>query len=139
HCAEAMDGGGQTVAQGDCDATLATVKKGGPEICGDGLDNDCDGVADRTGASGTCSPFGGTAEIPLDPLSFSDGTPVISFRDGIIQQRGGDMVLTAGPSIFSVNIPVTEGINLGLRITGAQTEANVVEEGGKIVLKHGRL
>src|SRR5207302_8305107 len=41
------DGDGQTIAQGDCDDTNAMIKKGMPEICGDGLDNDCDGVADR--------------------------------------------------------------------------------------------
>ncbi len=134
------DGDGQSIAQGDCDDTNNAVKKGGTEICGDGLDNDCDGVADRTGgATATaCNPFdgNGTAEIPLDPLSFSGGQPVIVFNSGEIDKDG---VLHAGPSIFSVNIPVTDGINLDLRITGAQIEAKVVDMGGKLVLKNGRL
>jgi hypothetical protein len=135
------DSDGQSLAQGDCDDTLASVKKGAPEVCGDGLDNDCDGVADRTGGeiATACSPFSGTADIPLDPLSFSGTAPVIVFKEGTIEQKGADYVLRAGPSIFSVNIPVTDGISLDLRITGAQIEAKVVEEGGKLVMKGGRL
>jgi len=135
------DGDGQSIAAGDCDDTNATIKKGATEICGDGLDNDCDGVADRTGGATptACSPFQTTAEIPLDPLSFAGGSPVISFNSGEISQKGSDLILTAGPSIFSVNIPVTDGINLDLRITGAQIQAKVVEQDGHIVLKNGRL
>jgi hypothetical protein len=129
------------MAQGDCDDNLAAVKKGAAEICGDGFDNDCDGVADRTGGvtSTACSPFDTTADIPLDPLSFAGTVPVISFKEGVIEQKGADLVLTAGPSIFSVNIPVTDGINLDLRITGAQIQAKVVDLGGRIVLQGGRL
>jgi hypothetical protein len=136
------DGDGQTIAQGDCDDTVAagaTIKKGGTEICGDGLDNDCDGVADRTGTTTTCSPFLTSSDITLDPLSFSGAAPVITFKEGVIEQKGADLILKAGPSIFSVNIPVTDGISLDLRITGAQIEAKVVNEGGAVVLKGGRL
>ncbi len=151
------DGDGQTVADGDCDdrADLVTVdgqqvaigslsKSGGVEICNDGLDNDCDGVADRTERAGmepACSPFDSAspADIPLDPLSFVGNEPAITFRDGVISSVGGRLVLDAGPSIFSVNIPVTDGINLDLRISGATIQADVVEENGAIVLKNGRL
>lgn len=136
-----MDGDGQSIMAGDCDDTLASVKKGAAEICGDGLDNDCDGVADRSGGENptACSPYDVNAEIPLDPLSFANGAPAIIFKEGTIEQKGSDFVLRAGPSIFSVNIPVTDGIALDLRITGAQIEANVVEENGKLVMKNGRL
>jgi hypothetical protein len=128
------DGDGQSVAQGDCDdtvATGATVKKGGVEICGDGLDNDCDGVADRSvdaaGNATACSPFEpGKADIPLDPLSFAGSDPVISFKDGTISSS---LVLDAGPSIFSVNIPVTDGLNLELKITGATIQATLEANG----------
>ncbi len=137
------DEDGQTVAQGDCDDTLATVKRGTAEVCGDGLDNDCDGVADRTGGatSTACSPFdpANLQDIYLDPLSFANGAPVITFHDGVIAEVNGQLTLTAGPSIFSVNVPVTAAISLDLRITGAQIEAQVIEENGKIVLRGGRL
>ena len=79
------------------------------------------------------------ADIPLDPLSFVGNEPAISFKDGVISSLGGRLVLDAGPSIFSVNIPVTDGINLDLRISGATIQADVVEENGAIVLKNGRL
>ncbi len=143
-----MDGDGVTLAMGDCDdstATGASSAPGKPEVCHDGLDNDCDGVADRTedanGAATACSPFQpGAQDIHLDPLSFSSGSePVIAFRDGTIVSEGGKLVLKAGPSLFSVAIPVTDGITLDLRITGAQIEADVVQEGSAIVLKNGRL
>src|SRR3569832_102845 len=70
------DGDGQTIADGDCNDHDATIKKGAPEICGDGKDNDCDGVADRSqdaqGNVTACSPFdlAHPVDIKLDPLSF---------------------------------------------------------------------
>lgn len=132
-----------TIAAGDCNDLDPAVHPGAVELCGDGLDNDCDRVADRSGgATATaCNPFDPAApqDIPLDPLSFVEGAPAIAFRDGVVVQRDGALVLTAGPSIFAVNIPVTAGISLDLVITGAQIEGNLVEEGGAIVIKNGRL
>ncbi|MBA3455597.1 MAG: putative metal-binding motif-containing protein [Deltaproteobacteria bacterium] len=140
------DGDGVTVMAGDCDDTNNMVKPGMPEICGDGFDNDCDGVADRTQdamkVATACSPFeAGKADIHLDPLSFSAGTsdPVIIFKDGVISQGAAGLVLDSGPSLFSVAIPVTDGITLDLRISGATIQADVVQAGSAIVLKNGRL
>lgn len=137
------DGDGQSLAAGDCDDTKAAVKKGAPEVCGDGLDNDCDGVADRTGgaASTACSPFDPASrqEIPLDPASFADGAPMIVFRDGTIEKRDGVMLLHAGPSLFSVKVPVIDDVSLDLRISGATIEAEVAEVAGAVVLKNARL
>ena len=136
------DTDGQTIAAGDCDDNNAAIKKGAAEICGDGLDNDCDGVADRTvnGTEIACSPFSSSAEIPLDPLSFaSPGVPVIAFKDGVISDQGGTLQLDAGPSIFGVAIPVTDGITLDLKISGATIKANVTQVGDAIVLTNGHL
>ncbi len=126
------DGDGQSIAQGDCDDTNAMVKKGAAEICGDGLDNDCDGVADRTedgsGNSIACNPFDATnlQDIALDPLSLMGGQPVISFTSGTIDSKSH---LVAGPGTFSVNIPVTNGITLDLKISGATIEATLGADG----------
>lgn len=124
------DGDGQTIAQGDCDDTNAMVKKGAAEICGDGLDNDCDGVADRTndgsGGSTACTPYDATRDLVLNPLSLMGGAPVISFSSGTVDAANK---LVAGPSIFSVNIPVTNGITLDLKITGATIEGTLGADG----------
>lgn len=135
-----------TIAGGDCDDSNAMVKPGTAENCTDGFDNDCDGVADRSvdamGVATACSPYdAGKADIYLDPLSFAPGTmdPVITFKDGVISQGAGGLVLDAGPSLFSVAIPVTDGITLDLRISGATIQADVVQAGGAVVFKNGRL
>ena len=127
-----MDGDGQSVAAGDCDDTNPMVKKGMPEICGDGLDNDCDGEGDRTedamGNSIACNPMDPTMplDIALDPLSLMGGQPVISFTSGSIDKTNK---LTAGPGTFGVNIPVTDGITLDLKITGATIEGQMQPDG----------
>jgi hypothetical protein len=146
-----MDGDGVTIADGDCDDTNAMVHKGMAEICGDGLDNDCDGAADSgMDAMGnpSCTPFDATPDlIPLDPLSFNaDHSPVIVFNNGLTttptgtaQHMGEGMFLHAGPSLFSVTVPVSSGINLDLKITGATLEGNLVTSGSDLGLKYGRL
>ncbi|MDX2094045.1 MAG: putative metal-binding motif-containing protein [Kofleriaceae bacterium] len=138
------DGDGISPMDGDCDDTVMSIHPGATEVCHDGLDQDCDGVADRSedaqGNATACSPFDpGKNDIPLDPLSLKDGAPAISFSSGEIKSEGGGLKLYAGPSIFSVNIPITDELSLDLRITGAQIVADVVEQGGAIVLKNGHL
>jgi hypothetical protein len=136
------DGDGVTLADGDCDDSVETgamVMPGMDEICGDGLDNDCDGTADRGPATAeACDPYDGTPDtLDLDPLSFDDnGDPVIVFDNGEIDAAGG---LVAGPSIFSVSVPVIDGVTLDLRITGAQIIANVEFVDGSVRLTGGRL
>jgi hypothetical protein len=125
-----VDQDGQSVAQGDCDDHAATVKKGAAEICHDGLDNDCDGVADRTedasGVAIACTPYESTQDLTIDPMSLEGGAPLIAFKDGVVDAANK---LVAGPSVFSVNIPVTNGITLDLHITGATIEATLQADG----------
>lgn len=132
------DEDGVTMADGDCDDTDDTVG-GVAEICGDGLDNDCDGNADYP----DCNPYDDTPDrLELDPLAFnSDGTPVIQFSAGTVAMGPtGVLDLEAGPSLFSVNIPVTDDLNLDLRITGATIEAEIVPDGnGGFSIDNGRL
>ncbi|RMH39272.1 MAG: hypothetical protein D6689_17015 [Deltaproteobacteria bacterium] len=138
-----MDGDGVTIADGDCNDMNADVT-GREEICGDGLDNDCDGNADyAVGDDGkpVCTPYD-DADPPdaiyLDPLSFEEGTmtPVIRFEAAEVTASNQ---LFAGPSLFSVGIPVTDDLNLDLRITGATIEADIVMLRAGIGLTNGRL
>lgn len=138
------DGDGVTLADGDCDDHNAMVAPGLDEICTDGLDNDCDGNADwQTDSQGTalCSPYDQQLEpIGLDPLSFnSDGSPVIAFTAGSVTNNNGKLELEAGPSVFSVNIPVTDGLNLDLRISGATIFGDVVETPNGYQIENGHL
>jgi hypothetical protein len=75
------DNDGYTVCSGDCDEHNATVNPAAPDICGDGIDNNCDGQTDES-----CSADldGDSIEDPYDncpaaanPLQLdadSDGT-----------------------------------------------------------------
>ena len=51
-CGVDVDADGWTVDQGDCDDGDGAVNPGQPEICGDGIDNDCDGMDDACGPAG---------------------------------------------------------------------------------------
>jgi hypothetical protein len=135
-----------SLAEGDCDDTNAMINPMLAETCGDGYDNDCDGVADR-GMDGTtieCNPFDLAASpepLSIDPLSFDmTGAPVIAFTSGEIVAGGSTgLLLRAGPGLFSVAIPVQAGLVLDLRITGATIEAEVVSDANGVYLQNGRL
>lgn len=144
-----MDGDGVTIKDGDCDDTNDAVKPGADEVCGDGFDNDCDGNADYQldgDGNPVCTPYDDSAApdtVMLDPLSFVDGDmskgPVIAFTSGTAVQDAGVLHVTAGPSIFSVNIPVTDDLNLDLRITGATIEADMMQMAAGYGVVNGRL
>lgn len=138
------DADGVTLAAGDCDDTSAAVHPGALEVCGDGLDNDCDGTADRTGGATTtaCNPLDPATpqDIPIDRASLeASGKPSVIFDDGTITEAGGMRTLHAGPSLFSITIPFSSSIGLTLRISGATIEATVNDAGGVVSLSHGRL
>lgn len=139
------DGDGVSMMDGDCDDTNMMVRGGTnplPEICGDGLDNDCSGVADRGPGDPptTCYPYDATPDtIAINPLSFEGGKPLIKFDSGAIEMVNGKPILKAGPSLFAVSLPISGDISLTLKITGTQIEAEVVDTGGVITLKNGRL
>jgi hypothetical protein len=134
------DGDTFSPADGDCDDTTETGASsfpGNAEVCGDGLDNDCDGVADRSADPNLCDPYTTQQTIDIDPLSFDDhGDPLIAFDNGKIENG----VLTAGPSIFAVQVPTgLDDLVLDLEITGATIEANVVTDANGAHLENGRL
>ncbi|KAB2904412.1 MAG: hypothetical protein F9K40_06940 [Kofleriaceae bacterium] len=140
-----MDMDGQSIMDGDCDDTNAMIKSGMAEICGDGYDNDCDGVADRTtdaqGVVTACNPYDDTPDtIRLDPRGFDTaGAPLIAFTSGEVTQEAGGLKLVAGPSLFQVSVPVTDGIELTLKITGTTVEADIEMAGDRVVAVNGRL
>jgi hypothetical protein len=130
-----MDGDGQSIAQGDCDdrpGMGAMAKKNGTEVCGDGLDNDCSGAADDG-----CNPYGETTfdTIAVDPLSLEMGQPVIRFDNGFIASG----LFEAGPSIFSVNLPLVQDVPVEFRITAAHVKGAVELRGGQVFMHDAQL
>lgn len=165
------DGDGVTVAQGDCDdratpeltaidpvdGTSKTKPIGWfsrpgvdvKEVCGDGLDNNCNGYADD-GCNPYCNPVGtetATActdayltahgdtldAVAIDPLSLAadEVTPQISFVNGTIENG----MLKAGPSVFALNIPIADDMNIDFRISSALIEGQIgVDSRGGISL-----
>jgi hypothetical protein len=119
------------------------------EICGDGLDNDCDGNADyQLNGDGepVCTPYDDATPpdlISMDPLSWIDGDqskgPVIVFDSGVATEQAGVIHVSGGPSLFSVNIPVTDDLNLDLRITGATIEGDLTMMAAGYGVTNGRL
>ena len=115
------DGDGQTIADGDCDDRPTfgvTIKKGATEICGDGLDNDCNGKADDG-----CLPWDQGQNYPIE-----SGSVDANSNEGFINFRGAtikDGLLRAGPSVFSVSIEITRGIMFDLNLSNVFVEAKV--------------
>lgn len=137
------DADGLTIADGDCDDTSAMIGNL-TEICGDGLDNDCDGNADHGfDANGNlvCSPYDDTPDaIGLDPLAFEqDGAAAIAFTSGQVRDDNGRLVLEAGPAVFGIHVPIINDISLELRITGATIVGDVVMTSAGWSIQNGRL
>lgn len=137
------DGDGVSLAQGDCDDTLASIHPGLTEVCGDGLDNNCDGVADWTvGADPQhCSPF----DEELDVLGVSStsfdatGRPTVTFTSGTVRLVDGVLRLQSGPSRFQLRMPLAAGLEVDLVITAATIEADMVMTPGGWTLQNGKL
>lgn len=141
------DGDGVTIAAGDCDDSVATgaTVGGVAEICGDGRDNDCDGVADRGllgDGSIACNPYDAVdpEPMPIDPLSFDEaGDSLIRFEAGSLTSGGDGVMLEAGPSLFGVTLPIQDGLNLELKITGTTILGTMVEDAAGVHIMDGRI
>jgi hypothetical protein len=145
-----LDGDGYKLSDGDCDdrndpdhiAIAKARHPGATEICGNGIDDDCNGIADD-GAN--CDPYGeNDLPVHVQALSFSNANadgwadagvpddhtipvaglkPMIVFPDGKVQ--GG--VLNAGPDLFKLDLNI-QGISLTLTLTGAHARLTLVDK-----------
>ncbi len=131
------DGDGYSPAQGDCDDRAladwpdapewwdpALRNPGQEEICGDGFDNNCDGVADED-----CDPYstadGADERIPVDSLALNEaGTEgTMMFRSARVE----DGLLIAGPGTFAFAVEIDDK-PLNLRMIWAQLTAELSQD-----------
>ena len=140
-----MDGDGVTLKLGDCnddpmDPNAKSIKRGATDVCGNGLDEDCDGVADN---DTLCDPFlDNKVGFHVQALSFKDmpvvppgGTtmaagfkPYITFPSGKVASN----LLTAGPDLFELNLAI-EDFDLKLTLSGAHLSFRMKEMNGSYV------
>lgn len=103
------DQDGYTLDEGDCDDTDAAVNPGMPEVCADGIDQDCDGVADEgcAGApafevvtrSSRIEVYAGW--LPQDPAPYEEQFDEVYFgQEGVWSQ---ELQASAG-QVFSAGI-----------------------------------
>jgi len=128
-----LDGDGYSPAQGDCDdrgdadhIAMAKMRHpGAAEICGDGIDQDCNGIPDDGDA---CDPFKmNNLTMDVQAVSFDSAMqPLITFKDGNVKMG----VLNAGPDKFQLNVPFQKGITLNLNLTGARVQMDLMDAGG---------
>lgn len=129
------DGDGQTLAQGDCDDRKtkgATIKKGGTEICGDGLDNDCNGKADDG-----CLPWSKGMAYPVESLGLDTAQ-----KQSRITFRGAKVTsgkLLAGPSLFSVKVNIASSAEVDFNLTHVFIAADVKKGSDGLSLENGLL
>ena len=115
------DGDGQTIADGDCDDRKdkgKTIKKGGTEICGDGLDNDCNGAADDG-----CLPWTKGTQFPVESLGLNTAQDesIVTFKGATLTNG----LLKSGPSIFSVKVEFDKNTFIDLNLTHVYIQATV--------------
>jgi len=98
---------------------------GAMDICDDGIDEDCDGIADN---DPSCDPFkNNDVTVDVQSVSFDPAmNPLITFKDGSVKMG----VLDAGPDKFALNVPFQKGITLDLELTGAHVEMALMDAGG---------
>jgi hypothetical protein len=114
-----LDDDGITDCAGDCDDTNASVYPGAPEICGDGVTNDC---LSRLPPDSGCMGFGTYVAPPPVGSPGATGTqadPVDTINEGIMHAMvigmGVDVYVAAdvaGPGVYPEDITMVDGVSV---------------------------
>src|SRR5262245_31240382 len=105
------DGDGVTTCDGDCDDSDALSNAGGNEICGDGIDNNCDGVADEA-CNGLGTFVSGTIGDDANPGT--KASPVKTIAKGMANAAmiGNAQSVIVAQGHYPEEITLVEGIDL---------------------------
>jgi hypothetical protein len=131
-----LDGDGYTLAMGDCDdrndaANIDLAKSrhpGATEICDDGIDQDCDGIADN---GSLCDPNGNNKP----PLTLDTSITPIPIGFGAVKAG----VLEAGPGLFNVKLPPIQGAQIDLSLIGVRFKFPLTDGANGTSVKGGLL
>ena len=135
------DKDGQTIKDGDCDDRAddaakmifgSKIKKGATEICGDGLDNDCDGQADEA-----CMPWHPGSMVPVESAGLDTAG-----KESLIKFKGATLKsgkLLAGPSLFGVKLKIASSATLDFNLTHVFMSADVTKDSKGLNLAKGLL
>lgn len=106
------DGDGTTTCAGDCDDADALTSPTATDICGDGIDQDCDSTADDG-----CTAGIGTYVSQLTGLDTNPGTramPVQTIGQGIrnAMMIGGAQSVIVAEGTYAEKVTLVEGVDL---------------------------
>ena len=113
----------------DCEDTLAEVNPGQDEVCGDGLDNDCDGAPGECRVSGEVSLFNDASTLSGASGSKAGAAVAVHDLDGDAQadvlisapNRGGGGAFPG--RVYQVTGPVTGSLDLDAAVDAGQAVA----------------
>ncbi len=125
----------QTIKDGDCDDRVtkgAKIKKGAKEICGDGLDNDCNGTADEG-----CMPWHPGTKLPVESagLTTDQKESLITFKGAKLS--GGK--ITAGPSLFGVKLKIADSVVIDFNLTHVFIKGDLSKDSTGLKISNGML
>ena len=93
------DNDGFTVDNGDCDDSNAGINPYAIDICGDSIDNNCNGLVDDSNCDGSLLIYGQVTNANAATEVF------IIWSDSLTGTTGMDSILTAADGSFSYSIP----------------------------------
>jgi len=113
---------GHVAAGGDCNDASGNVNPGAVDVCGDGIDNDCDGIADDggplTAASGMTVTDAGGGTVAWTPLAGANGYDVVRGSLATLAASHGDFSL-ATSACLADNVNLTSLTDGGVPAAGS--------------------
>ncbi len=116
--ADDLDGDGYAEGEGDCDDGDATVSPSATEICGDGVDNDCDSATGDGGSTEVCNGVDDDCDGVVDDVSGTVTTQAeADALADCIELDGLAVHLSSG--VVSIDLPLLERVDGTLYFHGA--------------------
>lgn len=108
-----QDGDGVTTCDHDCDDADPTSAPGLAEVCGDGVDNNCDGVTDE-GCTGTSAGIYVSGATGSDAAAGTRAAPLATITAGITAAHalGGAQTVYVAQGTYPEKVRLVEGVDV---------------------------